>query len=85
MQIDSALQAMIDKSKQKTSGQTGPSYAMGTSVNLDLSSQPMGSNEFACGAAAPFLIPQMMCQWNLEWIRGRGSHQIRLSNLKVSH
>ena len=54
MQIDSALQAMIDKSKQKMSGQTGPSYDMGTSVDIDLSSQPMGSNEFACGVAAPF-------------------------------
>ena len=52
--IDSALQAMIDKSKQKMSGQTGPSYDMGTSVDIDLSSQPMGSNEFACGVAAPF-------------------------------
>ena len=54
MQIDAALQAMIDKSKQKTSGQTGHSYDMGTSVDVDLSCQPMGSNEFACGAAAPF-------------------------------
>ena len=54
MQIDSALQALIDQSKQKTSGQTAPSYDLGTSVNVDLSSQPMGSNEFACGVAAPF-------------------------------
>ena len=45
---------MIDQSKQKMSGQTDPSYDMGTSVDIDLSSQPMGSNEFACGAAAPF-------------------------------
>ena len=54
MQIDPALQAMIDQSAQMTSRQTGPSYDLGTSVNIDLSSQPMGSNEFACGMAAPF-------------------------------
>ena len=54
MQIDPALQAMIDQSAQKTSGQTGPSYDLGTSVGIDLSCQPMGSNEFACGVAAPF-------------------------------
>ena len=54
MQIDSALQAMNDQSKQKKSGQTDSSYDMGTSVDIDLSSQPVGSNEFACEAAAPF-------------------------------
>ena len=54
MQIDSALQAMIDQSAQVTSGQIGPRYDLGTSVNVDMTDQPMGSNEYACGAAAPF-------------------------------
>ena len=45
MQIDPALQAMIDQSAQVTSGQTGPSYDLGTSVDVDLPSQPMGCNE----------------------------------------
>ena len=54
MQIDSALQAMINQSAQVTSGQIGPRYDLGTPANVDLADQPMGSNEFACGAAAPF-------------------------------
>ena len=54
MQIDPALQAMIDQSTQMKSGQTGPSYDLGVSVDVDLPSQPTGSNEFACGVAAPF-------------------------------
>ena len=54
MQIDSAPQAMIDQSKKSASGQTAPSYDLGTSVDVDLSCKPMGSNEFARGAAAPF-------------------------------
>ena len=54
MQIDPALQAMIDQSTQRMSGQTGSSYDLGTSVNNDLSSQLMGCNEHACGVVAPF-------------------------------
>ena len=42
MQLDPALQAMIDQSAQMTSGQTGPSYDLGTSVDIDLSGQAMG-------------------------------------------
>ena len=57
MQIDSALQAMIDQCAQMTSGQTGPRYDLGVSVDVDLPSQPIGSNEFACGVAAPFPDP----------------------------
>ena len=33
MQTDPALQAMIDQAVQKKSGQTGPSYDLGTSVD----------------------------------------------------
>ena len=54
MQIDSALQAMINQSAQVTSGQVSPSYDPGAPVSVDLADQPMGSNEFACGTAAPF-------------------------------
>ena len=54
MQIDSALQDMINQSAQVTSGQSGPSYDLGTSVSMDLADQPMGSNEFACGETVPF-------------------------------
>ena len=54
MQIDSVLQAMINQSAQVLSGQSGLKYDLGTPANVDLADQPMGSNEFACGAAAPF-------------------------------
>ena len=54
MQVDSALQAMINQSAQMISGQRGSSYDLGTPINVDPADQPMGSNEFACGEAAPF-------------------------------
>ena len=44
MQIDPALQAMINQSAQVTSAQVGPSYDLGTPVNVDAADQPMGSN-----------------------------------------
>ena len=54
MQVDSALQAMINQSAQMTSGQTGSSYDLGIPISVNPADQPMGSNEFACGEAAPF-------------------------------
>ena len=54
MQIDSALQAMINQSAQVLSGQSGLKYDLGTPANVDLADQPMGSNECACGVDAPF-------------------------------
>ena len=54
MQIDSALQALLNPSVQASSGQSGVKYDLGTPVNVDLADQPMGSNECASGVAAPF-------------------------------
>ena len=54
MQIDSALQALLTPSVPASSGQKGPKYDLGTPANLDSANQPMGSNECACGTAAPF-------------------------------
>ena len=36
------------------SGQSGLKYDLGTPANVDSAAQPTGSNECACGAAAPF-------------------------------
>ena len=54
MQVDSALQDMINQSAQATSGQTGATYDLGTPANVDSADQPMGSNECASGGPAPF-------------------------------
>ena len=54
MQIDSALQALLTPSAPVSSGQKGLKYDLGTPANLDSANQPMGSNECACGTAAPF-------------------------------
>ena len=54
MQVDSALQDMINQSARVTSGQAGSSYDLGTPINVDSADQPMGSNEYACGEAVPF-------------------------------
>ena len=54
MQIDSALQALLNPSSHVTSGQKGPSYNLGVPVNVNPADEPMGSNECASGVAAPF-------------------------------
>ena len=54
MQIDSALQALLNPSRQVPSGQSGLNYDLGTPASVNSAAQPMGSNVFACGAAAPF-------------------------------
>ena len=54
MQIDSALQALLNPSAQTSSGQKGPNYDMGTPANVDAAAHPTGSNEHACGSAAPY-------------------------------
>ena len=54
MQIDSALQALLNPSAQVSSGQSGLKSDLGTPANVDSANQPMGSNECACGTAAPF-------------------------------
>ena len=54
MQIDSALQALLTLSAPVSSGQKDLKYDLGTPANLDSADQPMGSNEYACGTAAPF-------------------------------
>ena len=54
MQIDSALQALLNPSASMSSGQKGLKYDLGTPANQDSAHQPMGSDEYACGAAAPF-------------------------------
>ena len=54
MQIDSALQALLNPSSHVTSGERGPSYNLGVPVNVNPADQPMGSNECASGVAAPF-------------------------------
>ena len=54
MQIDSALQALLTPSAPVSSGQKDLKYDLGTPANLDSADQPMGSNECACGTAAPF-------------------------------
>ena len=54
MQIDSALQALLNPSAPVSSGQKDLKYDLGTPVNVDPTDQPMGSNEYACGIAAPF-------------------------------
>ena len=54
MQLDSALQALLNPSASMSSGQKNLKYDLGTPANLDSANQPMGSNEHACGTAAPF-------------------------------
>ena len=54
MQIDSALQALLNPSSHVTSGQKGPSYNLGVPVNVNPTDEPMGSNECASGVAPPF-------------------------------
>ena len=54
MQIDSALQALLNPSGRPPSGQPGVHYDLGVPVNVDAADQPMGSNECASGVAAPF-------------------------------
>ena len=54
MQIDSALQALLNPSAQAPSGQKGPNYDMGTPANVDSAAHSKGSHEHACGSAAPY-------------------------------
>ena len=54
MQIDSALQALLNPSAHGVSEQSGIRYDLGVPVNVDIADQPMGSNECASGVAAPF-------------------------------
>ena len=54
MQIDSALQALLNPSPPVLSGQSGIKYDLGTPANVDFADQPMGSDECASGVAAPF-------------------------------
>ena len=54
MQLDSALQALLNPSAPMSSGQKNLNYDLGTPANLDLANLPTGSNEHACGTAALF-------------------------------
>ena len=54
MQIDSALQALLNPSAQASSSQSAVTYDLGVPVNVDQVSQPVGSNECASGIVAPF-------------------------------
>ena len=80
MQIDSALQAMIDQCAQMTSGQTGPRYDLGVSVDVDLPSQLIGSNEFAHGVATPF--PDPTEDVSMDSVVDKGSRESPDSTLK---
>ena len=54
MQIDSALQALLNPSGRPPSGQPGVHYDLGVPINVNAADQPTGSNECASGVAAPF-------------------------------
>jgi len=54
MQIDSALQALLNPSAQASSSQSAVNYDLGTPVNVNHADQPMGSNECASAATVPF-------------------------------
>ena len=54
MQIDSALQALLNPSGGPPSGQSGVHYNSGVPINVNAADQPMGSNGCASGVAAPF-------------------------------
>ena len=54
MQVDSALQALLNPSGQSSSGQPGVHYNLEAPINVNADDQPMGSNECASGAAAPY-------------------------------
>ena len=54
MQIDSALQALLNPSGGPPSGQSGVHYNLGVPINANAADQPMGSNECASGVATPF-------------------------------
>ena len=49
-----SIQALLNPSVQVPPGQSGLKYDLGTPVNVDSAAQPTGSNECACGTAAPF-------------------------------
>ena len=44
MQIDSALQALLNPSGRPSSGQPGVHYDLGVPINVNAADQPMGSN-----------------------------------------
>ena len=54
MQIDAALQALLNLPAQASSSHSAVTYDLGVPVNVDHASQPVGSNECASGAVAPF-------------------------------
>ena len=54
MQIDSALQALLNPSVQVPSGQKGLSYDLGTPANVESAVLPTGSNGHTCGPVAPY-------------------------------
>ena len=54
MQIDSALQALLNPSGRPPSGQPGVHYNLGVPINVNAADQPTGSNEYASGVAAPY-------------------------------
>ena len=54
MQVDSALQALLNPSGRSSSGQPGVHYHSGVPIKVNAADQPMGSNECASGVAAPY-------------------------------
>ena len=54
MQVDPALQAMIDQVKQKLSDKTESKYSLGAAVGFDVPSLSMGGGVSASGIAVPF-------------------------------
>ena len=54
MQIDPALQALLNPTGAVPSGQFGVPYDLGIPIQVDPADQPMGSNECASGVAVPF-------------------------------
>ena len=54
MQIDSALQALLNASAQKGSGQSDIKYDSGTPANVDVADQHMEGNESTSSVAPPF-------------------------------
>ena len=54
MQVNAALQALLNPTAQASSSHSAVTYDLGVPVSVDHSSQPVGSNECASGLAAPF-------------------------------
>ena len=54
MQVNAALQALLNPTAQASSSHSAVTYNLGVPVNVDHASQPVGSNGCASGAAAPF-------------------------------